>query len=68
LLDRLPDWPQKPQEEAVRQLAEIERAQVPPYRLSAVERTAVDEALAGVEAGDLVADAEIRALFERYAA
>lgn len=52
----------------MRQLAEIERAQDPPYRLSAAERTAVDQALAQDEAGDSVADAEIRALFERCTA
>ncbi|MFG1358608.1 hypothetical protein [Xanthobacter pseudotagetidis] len=66
LVERLPDWPEKAQEEALRRLAEIERAQVPPYRLTSAERTAVDEALAEVEAGDFVGDAEIRALFDRY--
>jgi hypothetical protein len=59
-------WPARQQNEAAELLLALDRLGSGPYVASDDELTAVDEALAQVEAGEYATDAEVEAAFSRF--
>ena len=68
LLERIATWPDQAQAEFVRSLEDIEARHLGPYRLSEVERKAVQRGLQEMREGKLADDAAVAAVFDRYRA
>jgi hypothetical protein len=66
LLERVSTWPEEAQDELLLSIADIEARHVGVDELSDEEREGVRRGLADVQAGRLVSDEEVTALFNRY--
>lgn len=67
LLERVSTWPEKAQEELAVLIADVGASHLGnEYELTADDLAALDRSLADVEAGRLVDDEEITALFNRH--
>lgn len=65
VLDRVRNWPEPRQEEAVELLLALETLGDEPYRLSEEERTSVRRGLDDSRNGRFASDEEVAALFKR---
>ena len=59
-------WPAELQDEAAEILLALDRLGAEPYRVSDSELSAVDEAMAQLERGELASEAEMEAAFARF--
>jgi len=66
LLELVSTWPEEAQAELMKSIAEIESRRSGVYRLSDDERDAIEEALAGIDRGEIATDEEMTALFKRH--
>jgi len=66
LIERVADWPQDAQAEVVKSIVDIEAKHFGAYKLSAEERTAIEEALAEMRQGKFASDEEVAAVLDRY--
>jgi hypothetical protein len=66
IIDRAERWPEEDQEELAQLALEIELRRKSAHRASADELAAIDQALAAVDRGEIVADADVEALLARY--
>ncbi len=66
VLVRAESWSEQEQEELVHVAMEIEARRHGPYKATAEELKAIDEALAAVERGEVASDEEIEAIFAKY--
>ena len=66
LLELVSTWPEEAQAELMKSIAEIESRRSGIYRLSDDERAAIEEALAGIDRGEIATDEEMAALFKRH--
>jgi hypothetical protein len=66
LLEQVATWPEAAQDEFLTSFNEIEAKHVGVYQLSDEDRAALKRSLADMEAGRLVDDEAITALFNRH--
>jgi hypothetical protein len=66
LLERVETWPETAQDELVRAGLEIEAEQSGPYRATALELQALDEALAQERRGEIASEQEIEDAFAKF--
>ncbi|MBC7578458.1 MAG: hypothetical protein H7312_14020 [Tardiphaga sp.] len=66
LLEQVSTWSEHAQQELVRSIIKIESRHGAVYRLADEEREAVNLGLADIQAGRIVSDEEVIALFNRY--
>ncbi len=66
LLEQVATWPEAAQDEFLTTFNQIEAKHVGAYQLSEDDRAALKRSWADVEAGRLVDDEEITALFNRH--
>lgn len=59
-------WPAARQDEAAEVLLALDRMGHEPYRASAEELAAIDEALEQLRRGELASDADVEAAFARF--
>lgn len=59
-------WPQDRQEAAAEVLEQMNTLTATPYKLSAEERSDLEEALAEARRGEFASDAEVTAMFARH--
>ena len=65
-LEAVRDWPQDRQDEAAALLLALDRLGTTPYRASADELHAIDEALQQVARGERATAAEVKDAFARF--
>jgi len=68
VLSRAETWSEQDQNELVQLAMEIEARRRGPYKATAEELKAIDEAVAAVERGEIASDEEIEAIFAKYRA
>lgn len=66
LFERAESWPPEAQEELLRAGLEIEAGQEGPYRATADELRAIDEALGQLQRGEIASDQEVEAVFAKF--
>jgi len=66
LLERVADWPDQAKAELVKSIVDIETKHFGVYKLTAEERTAIEEALEEMRQGKFATDEQVAAVFNRY--
>ena len=66
ILESVRSWPPERQDEAAEMLVRLAQRDEPPLALDAELRALLDESKAAVRRGELAADAEVDAAFQRF--
>ena len=67
-LQKLAQLPKGRQDELARMLIDVAASDLHPYQLTDEERAGIDEAIAQADRGEFASDAEVTALWDRFAA
>ena len=65
-LEAVRDWPKERQDEAAALLLALDRLGTPPYRATADELRAIDEALEQMGRGERASEAQVQEAFARF--
>jgi predicted transcriptional regulator len=66
IMERVGDWPEEAQEQALELLLALEQEYAEPYELSDEDMAAIDRGLEDARQGRFATDEQIEALFKRY--
>ncbi|MEX2035007.1 MAG: hypothetical protein WEA28_07435 [Xanthobacteraceae bacterium] len=66
IMERVGDWPEEAQEQALELLLALEQEYAEPYELSDEDTAAIDRGLEDARQGRFATDEQIEALFKRY--
>ena len=66
IMERVENWPDEAQEEALESLLAIEQEFAEPYELTDEDRVAIDRSLDDLRHGRLATDEQVAAVFNRY--